>query len=139
MERLLITREMDYALRILRTLSNGESAEAEKICEKEMIPAPLGESVLKRLEKGGLIQISRGTSEHCRLNVDLKTVTLYDLMTAVGAETQINACMKPGHLCEWRITHRTECAVHNRLVHIQKALDDELRAHTLYQMLLGDN
>ncbi|WP_195986012.1 Rrf2 family transcriptional regulator [Clostridium sp. D33t1_170424_F3] len=135
---MLITREMDYALRILRTLSNGEPADAEKIYQKEIIPAPFGETVLKKLEKGGLIQISNDTPEYCRLNVDLKTVTLYDLMTAVGAETQINACMKPGHLCEWRITHRTECAVHNRLVHIQKALDDELRAHTLYQMLLGD-
>lgn len=136
---MLITREMDYALRILRTLSNGEPADAEKIYEKEMIPVLFGESVLKKLEKGGLVQISHGASESCRLDVDLKAVTLYDLMTAVGAETQVNACMKPGYLCEWRRTHRAECAVHNRLVYIQKTLDDELRAHTLYQMLLGDS
>ncbi len=136
---LLITRETDYALRILRALANGEQITASDICQKELLPQQFVYKILKKLEKASIVEITRGVDGGCRLVSDLRNVSLYDLMEVMKANNQINTCMQPGYQCAWRQKYDKNCIVHEQLLQIQNVLDYELRARSLHQMIFGTN
>ena len=77
---MVITRETDYALRILRALLDGKLHTAGQIAQDELLPQPLPIKSLKKLEKAGLVEVVRGTAGGCRLSADLTGTSLYDLM-----------------------------------------------------------
>lgn len=136
---LLITRETDYALRILRSLSGGEQVATGDICQQELLPQQFVYKILKKLEKAGLVQIARGADGGCRLIADLKKVSLYDLTEMMDAGKLISACMQPGFQCAWQQKCGSNCTVHKHLLQIQGALDEELHNHSLHQMLFEDD
>lgn len=85
---MLITRETDYALRVLRALSEGEQLTAGDISEQQMVPKPFAYKIIKKLSKAGFVRITRGADGGCRLAVGLDKVTLYDLMAAMEEDVQ---------------------------------------------------
>ena len=107
----LITRETDYALRVLRALSEGEQLTAGDISEQQMVPKPCAYKIIKK-------------------------VTLYDLMVAMEEDSAVIACMEPGYSCPWREAHGG-CMVHCRLGLVQQRLHEELRGHTLQELIFG--
>ena len=131
---MVITRETDYALRILRALLDGEVHAVGEISRTAFLPQAFAYKILKKLEKAGLLEIRRGTAGGCRLTADLSRTNLYDLMTAIGERRSLSACMEPDYQCEWRSGHGG-CAVHRRLLEIQRKLDAELQAHSLREIL----
>ena len=131
---LVITRETDYALRILRALLDGELHTVGEIAQAELLPQAFAYKILKKLEKAGLIRLSRGSAGGCRLAADLSRTSLYDLMTAIGEHSSLSACMEPGYDCPWRSSHGG-CTVHCKLLEIQEKLDAELRSHSLEEIL----
>ena len=131
---LVITRETDYALRILRALLDGELHAAGEIAQTELLPQAFAYKILKKLEKAGLLEIRRGTAGGCRLTADLDQTSLYDLMLAMGERSGLSACMEPDYQCSWRSCHGG-CTVHCKLAEIQNKLDEELRAHSLQEIL----
>ena len=130
----MITRETDYALRLLRTLKDGERRTAAEAAERELVPQSFAYKILKKLAKAGFIEITRGADGGCRLLKPLKEITLYDLMTAMDENCSLSACMDPGFTCSWRETHGG-CTVHCHLARIQETLDAELKNHTLESIL----
>lgn len=133
---MVITRETDYALRILRALLDGELHAAGEIAQTELLPQAFAYKILKKLEKAGLLEIRRGTAGGCRLTADLDQTSLYDLMLAMGERSGLSACMEPDYQCSWRSSHGG-CGVHCKLQEIQRALDAELRSHSLREILAG--
>jgi len=132
---MIISRETDYALRILRALSDGQQITTEEICKREVLPQQFVYKILKKMERAGYIQIIRGTNGGCRLITDLKNRSLFDLIEIMEADRKISACTQPGFECAWRLKNGTKCTVNNKLIQIQNVLDTELRAHSLHQML----
>ena len=57
---MMITRESDYAVRMIRALKDGEQLTIEQICRKEQVPRQFAYKILKKLEKAGLVRIRRG-------------------------------------------------------------------------------
>lgn len=136
---LLITRETDYALRILRALADGEQLTSSEICEKELLPQDFVYKILKKLNRADLIYITRGVEGGCRLKADLKKVTLYDLMGIIDTRKNISNCMDPEFNCTWRQRFGKKCKVHNNLVEIQKVLDEQLKLYSIYKILFEEN
>jgi Rrf2 family protein len=132
---MLITRETDYALRILRTLSGGEQVKAEEICKRELLPQQFVYKILKKMEQAGLVRITRGPGGGCQLAVDLRKVSLYGLVETLKVDRLVGACMQPGFQCMWQRMNASHCMVHKQLQQIQDVLDDELRKRSLHQML----
>ena len=131
---LVITRETDYALRILRALLDGGLHTVGQLSQDELLPQAFAYKILKKLEKAGLIQVVRGTAGGCRLAADLSKVSLYDLMRAIGEHGCLSTCMAPDYACPWR-ERQGNCTVHDRLLEIQETLDSELRRHSLASIL----
>lgn len=133
---MLITREIDYAMRILRALSNGVQMTAGEISAQQQIPQQFTYKILKRLKGAGLISISRGADGGCRLTADLRNYTLYDLIQSMDGESHVSACMQDKFECSWR-RDNGRCDIHGQLTGIQRVLNETLRAHTLYELLSG--
>ena len=131
---MVITRETDYAIRILRALLDGELHTVGQLAQDELLPQAFAYKILKKLEKAGLVKVVRGTAGGCRLAADLARTSLYDLMMATGERSDLSACMADAFSCPWRECHGG-CTAHNKLLEIQRALDSELRAHSLREIL----
>ena len=62
---MLITRETDYALRMLRVLLDEEKHSAAEMAETELIPMQFAYQILRKLSAGELVQVSRGAAAGC--------------------------------------------------------------------------
>ena len=133
---MLLSRETDYALRILRSLLDGERKSVGDISKAEMIPQQFAYKIMKKLSLAGLVEITRGVDGGCRLSANLETVSLYDLMAAMDGRCEVNACMDPAYRCPRR--ENGGCTVHTQLAAVQQKLDKELRSYSLKTILTGD-
>ena len=57
---MIITKETDYALRILRVLLDGEKHSVAEMSETELIPTQFAYQILRKLSAGNLVRVSRG-------------------------------------------------------------------------------
>lgn len=137
-----ITRETDYALRMLRELSGADQKAGEgrisvrEIAENELIPLQFAYKISKKLEKAGLVKISRGAEGGCRLTADLRGVSLYELMQAMDEDPYVISCMEPGYECQWRSRNKN-CRVHQQLALVQQRLNAELQGDMLWDLIHG--
>ncbi|MPN49353.1 HTH-type transcriptional repressor NsrR [bioreactor metagenome] len=136
---MLITKETDYALRILRALADGKRMTTAELARVEQVPLQFAYKILKKLQKNGIIRILRGPDGGSVLATELERVTLYRLMQAMEEDSSVSSCTKPGYECQWRKAHGDAvCRAHVHLTSIQKKLDDELDAKNLREILFGE-
>lgn len=131
---LIITKETDYGLRMLRSLQDGSLHTVGELAQQDLIPHQFAYKILKKLARAGLVQISRGANGGCRLTADLSQTTLYDVMAAMEDRGSITSCMDPDYRCSWRAAH-DGCALHCHLARIQQRLNEELRTYSLQDVL----
>ncbi len=62
---MIITKETDYALRILRVLLDGEKHSVAEMSETELIPNQFAYQILRKLSAGNLVRVSRGALGGC--------------------------------------------------------------------------
>ena len=134
---MLITKETDYALRILRTLSEGGCHTVGALAAREALPRNFAYKIVKKLERAGLIGISRGNGGGCYLACDLGERSLCELINAIEQNSRLSSCMEPGYDCEWQRANGP-CGIHAQLCRVQKQIDGELRSRSLSWVLSGD-
>lgn len=135
---MLITKETDYALRILRALADGNRLTASELATNEQIPQQFAYKILKKLDKAGYVQIARGADGGCTLAASLSSITLFRLIRAMERDAAVSACTAPGYECQWRKSHGGDiCNAHIHLAQIQQAINRELDSHTLQDVLFG--
>jgi Rrf2 family protein len=134
-KRMIITREIDYAIRVLRGLRGGGLVATPMICQSEELPIHFVYRILKKLDNAGIVDIARGKSGGVKLSCDLASLTMYDLLEALGEPKYVNACTKPGYDCAYRRAHEGKCGVHDNLTTIQDNLDALLKGKTVLQIL----
>ena len=132
---MLITRETDYALRILRALQDGKLRTIQEISEREATPRPFAYRIIKKLEHMGWITISRGAEGGCRLAADLKNVNLYELLEGIGADKDVSECLRDGYCCSRKAVCTDPCGIHPALSELQAIIDEELKSWTIWSMI----
>ena len=136
MRDMIITKETDYALRILRVLMDGEKHSVAEMSETELIPNQFAYQILRKLSAGNLVRVSRGALGGCVLSCDLDATSLYDLMGVMGERGVLCACMEPGFECRWQDKHG-RCAIHCQLAALQRKQDEAFCAVSLRKLLAG--
>ncbi|AYA99157.1 RrF2 family transcriptional regulator [Lachnoanaerobaculum umeaense] len=130
---MLITREMDYAVRIVRALKDGTKVSATEVARKEHLPQAITYKVLNSLLKSKLIGSMRGVNGGYYLKCDLSKTTLYDICSALGEDMSITECVRDGYDC---INNRCgECILNKEFNRIQSSLNRELQKTTLDKLL----
>ena len=130
---LLITREMDYAIRVVRALHRGGQLSAREIAERENMPQAITYKRLRRLSKAGIVESRRGVEGGYILTYPVDKLYLYDLFKALGVELLLTECLEPGYDCA---NNRDDtCNVHQELCRIQKVIEDEMKQQPLAELL----
>ena len=105
---MFITRECDYAVRVVRALWGESRLSVSDICEKEAITAPFAYKILKKLQKAEIVKGYRGVHGGYSLNRGLDELTLYEVYSAIDPEMFIIECLDPITVSE---TDRVDCHV----------------------------
>lgn len=132
---MIITKETDYALRILRVLLDGEKHSVAEMSETELIPNQFAYQILRKLSAGNLVRVSRGALGGCALSCDLDA-TSSTISWGRGERGILCACMEPGYECRWQDKHG-RCAIHCQLAALQQKQDEAFRAVSLRRLLTG--
>lgn len=132
---MFITRECDYAVRVIRALSGMPRMSVNEICEKESITAPFAYKILKKLQKAGIVKGYRGVHGGYALNRLLRELTLFDVYSAIDPDMFIIECMNPNSSCVRDGENGVPCLVHRELESIQAELWAMLRRKTLDEIL----
>ncbi len=127
---MMITRESDYAIRIIRALKDGELLPLEQICQRELVPKQFAYKILKKLERSGLVSIRRGAGGGCLLNRSLADLTLLDIIKAADEEFFLNPCLDSQYQCGYAASF-DGCKVHCELARVQRVLEEELKRTSL--------
>jgi Rrf2 family protein len=131
---MFITKESDYAVRIIRELAHGERETVEIICRKEQVPHQYGYKILKKLEKGGLVRSYRGTNGGYSLAKPTGDMTLFDVVQAVDGDILFTECL--GHDFNCPLNHGgSKCRVHREFARIQALILAGLREKPLAEIL----
>lgn len=127
---MLVTREMDYALRILRALHQHGQLSATAAAEYEHLQKPVTLKILKRLHAAGVVCSRRGPGGGYFLVRPCNELTLYDVFSALGEAVLVNRCQQPGYQCETS----GECNLSREFCRVQAVLDGELRRMPLSEL-----
>lgn len=122
---MLVTREMDYTLRIVRALHRAGQLSAAEVAQREHMPKAITLKLLKQLSSAGLVESRRGAAGGYRLARDPAEMTIYDLLDAVGERILVNRCQQHGYTCENNPSGG--CGLCVEFGHIQQVLDNALR------------
>ena len=134
---MLITRECDYAVRIVRALAGGEQLCVNQICEKEDLTPAFVYKILKKLEKKEIVKSFRGSNGGYALKKSLGELTLLDVYLAVEPDFYMIECMNPDKACVHNQSD-SSCKVHRELHRIQKQLAKELSVHSIKEIMERD-
>jgi Rrf2 family protein len=131
---MFISRECDYAIRILRQLADGRKKNTEDICAREKIPTPFAYKILKKLEKSGFVQAFRGARGGYVLIMDPGGFSLYDIFTALGEQVELTACLKEGFECPMNLPEK-KCGVHKEYIRLQALLLTGMKEKKMKELL----
>ena len=130
---MLLTKECDYGVRIIRALMDGTLQTVKTICDKEHVPHQYAYKILKKLEKAGLVQSHQGPSGGYRLVKSLSTFTLCDVVTAIDKDLFLFECIRPEWDCP-RNDPAVPCTVHQEFCRLQEVVVAELRKKTMEEL-----
>ncbi len=123
-----ITREADYAIRVISNLSlapDGEKISASRLAEEETIPQQFLLKILRKLRKNQLIKSYMGVNGGYVLNKEPKEINFKDVIEAIDGPIYINACLLDRKECN---RYPINCIVHKRLKRVQENLVKDLES-----------
>lgn len=132
---MLITRECDYAVRVIRALAGEERLSVAEICEKEAITAPFAYKILKKLQKAKIVKGYRGVHGGYSMDQKLEELSLFDVYSAIDPEMFIIECMDENYSCVRNGQDGIPCKVHWELKSIQNELWKLLKRKSLRELL----
>ena len=131
---MLLTKECDYGIRIMRALSDGEKKTVQAICDMEHIPHKYSYKILKKLQKAGLVQNKLGPDGGYTRIKPLDSFSIYDIVHAIDERLFVFECLRNKKECPHN-TMGHSCKVHKELDRLQTILINEMKAKTFGEIL----
>ena len=122
---MLVTREMDYALRILRALHRDGQLSAAAVARQENMQKAITLKLLNRLLAAGIVESRRGVSGGYFLKRPCEELSIYDVFQSIGEPPLLNRCQREGYSCE--NFPKGGCTICRELCRIQGVLNQELQ------------
>ena len=131
---MFLTKECDYAIRVVRELADGEIKTTKTICDNEQIPVPFAYKILKKLENAGIISAHRGAAGGYRLAKKPDQISLFDIVNTVDENLFINECLKRDYICP-NNTDGKNCGLHREFCRLQLLLINALSEKTISELI----
>jgi len=126
---MFLTRERDYAIRVVRALADMKKKPVKSICEQEHVPIDFAYKILKKLEQAKFVSSVRGAQGGYQLAKKPSEINMFEILASVDDNLYINECLKPTALCP-NHTEGKRCRVHEELIIIQEGLFETLKSKT---------
>ena len=136
---MFITRESDYAMRVVRALMGETRLSVSDICEREAITAPFAYKILKKLQNAGIVQGQRGVHGGYALKKDPAELTLYDIYSAIDSDMSIIECLNGRCECARNGQNGVPCYANDELKDIQDELWTMLRRKSIKELFEKDS
>lgn len=136
---MFITRESDYAMRVVRALMGETRLSVSDICEREAITAPFAYKILKKLQNAGIVQGYRGVHGGYALKKDPAELTLYEIYSAIDSDMSIIECLNGRCECARNGQNGVPCYAHDELKDIQDELWTMLRRKSIKELFEKDS
>lgn len=131
---MVITREADYAVRLMVTLAaqgTGIVASARALAAEAEVPYELARTILGNLADSGLLESRRGRSGGFELAQPASDIMLGEVLAAAGERLQLNVCVADPGNCG----RSDMCPVHPIWIKASDVLRDFFSSKSLEQVL----
>ena len=130
---MIISRELDYAVRIIRQLNKTRISNAAQIEKAECMSRDFARKILGKLKKAGIVSAERGTNGGYYLKVSPEDLTLWDIKSVIEPGPMVNKCMREGDVCPMNCD--VPCAMHAECMRIEAIVESELKSKSLAQLI----
>lgn len=129
----LITRDTDYALRVVSYLAKNKNKQASvsELVKALKIPRPFLRKILQALSKKGIFRSSKGQGGGFLLLKKPAKIFLVDLMQAFQGELKLNECFFKKMPCP----NIKKCSLRKKIDKIERYLINELSTITVMSLL----
>jgi len=133
----MITREADYAIRVvlcLAGLPKGESMSAMEISEKMFLPYRFSRKIIRKLCRTGIVGSSRGKGGGVFLLRPPARISIHDILEIFDPKSLLfNSCYQEGNSCP----RKYGCNVHDKMKAVQNQLLAKLKDIAFSELLKG--
>lgn len=129
-----ITRECDYALRIMTMLLKADEnsvVDANTISQKQNIPSRFTVKILHKLVGAGFIKSKKGSNGGYYV-AEMEKVTLLDIVEAIDGPIEVNRCVGDENKCDM---DKTSCSVHHIMADINEHIVSKLKSIKLNELI----
>ncbi len=131
----LVKREVDYAIRIIAyLLGKNTLVKMDEISEKLFISPPNTIKILHKLSKCGIIETKTGKNGGVLLNREVVDLSIYDVLSCMGFEPEINICINMPESCKLNPI----CNITRFFAEIQYQLIDKMKQAKLKDFMFDD-
>lgn len=130
---MIISRELDYAVRIIRQLNKTETSNAARIEAEECVSKDFARKILGKLKRAGIVSAQRGLNGGYCLEVSPENLTLWDLKNIVEPGSVVNKCMDEDYKCPRNC--ETQCAMYSECLRLEMIIQTEMKKKTLAELI----
>lgn len=124
----------DYAIRAVVILAiENRKMTAEEISQQMKIPLNYLRKLMKRLNKGGILDVQRGCFGGFSLSKGPEEITLYDIITIIEPTLKINRCMEKECYCSRNAV--PTCPVRILYTEVQALVEDILKSCSVKDLI----
>ena len=98
----LIKREFDYAIRICAYLAGKKGqgpVSISQISQKLFITRPFATKIVYRLKQYKILNTTQGKEGGVSINANPETLSIYNILEAIGFDGSVNECLKVPDFC----------------------------------------
>ena len=131
---MVITREADYAVRLMVTLASqgpGTVASARALAAESDVPYELARTILGNLADTGILDSRRGRSGGFELTRPASQIMFGEVLAAAGEPLQLNVCVADPQNCG----RSNACPVHPIWIQASAVLRNFLASKTLTEIV----
>ncbi len=122
----LISREQDYALRIVAFLASRKDntpIPIKEISKKLVISKGFAAKIVHKLKVKKILETTQGKFGGVILKKDPSKLSLLDVLKVVGFNSRLNACLYEDYVCPFEDT----CKFHSFFINLERQILDTLK------------
>ncbi len=123
---MLITRQADYAVRIVIYLANnpGKTVTASVIAESTGVPKSFLPRIVSTLSNRKIVITEKGKKGGVRLAKSPEDISIYEVIEAIDGIPTMNACIDREDACPFT----GFCKMHRLWVELQRHIEEKLKS-----------
>jgi len=130
-----ITREQDYALRIISTLAalnKNDQLPVSELSRRLYISKNFAARIVHKLTKNGILVTTQGKYGGVSLKKRADKLSVYEVLSTIGFKTKFNQCLDERFPCEFS----NKCLFHSFFDEEEKKLHEKLKQKMISEFVI---